>query len=99
MKHPSLIEFRDKSDKANICNKRYETAKERAIRLEKEGTPTISICSDNFMDYARSLAKSHGADDLRIVEIKHPISGQKEESVREKATETIKEIKKLLNID
>jgi len=70
-----------------------------AIRLEKEGTPTISICSDNFMDYARSLAKSHGADDLRIVEIKHPISGQEEENVREKAAETIKEIKKLLNID
>ena len=70
-----------------------------AIRLEKEGTPTISICSDNFMDYARSLAKSYGADDLRIVEIKHPISGQKEEDVRKKATETIKEIKKILNID
>lgn len=70
-----------------------------AIRLEKEGTPTISICSDNFMDYARSLAKSHGAGDLRIVEIKHPISGQKEEDVREKAIETITEIKKLLNID
>ena len=70
-----------------------------AIRLEKEGTPTISICSDNFMDYARSLAKSHGADDLRIAPIKHPISGQKEEDIREKAAETIKEIKKLLNID
>lgn len=70
-----------------------------AIRLEKKGIPTISICSDNFMDYARSLAKSHGADDLRIVEIKHPISGQEEYNVREKATETIKEIKKLLNID
>lgn len=36
MKHPSLINFREKSDKANICNKRYETAKERALRLEKE---------------------------------------------------------------
>jgi hypothetical protein len=67
-----------------------------AIRLEKEGTPTISICSDNFMDYARSLAKSHGADDLRIVEIKHPISGQKEENIREKAAETVKEIKKII---
>ncbi|MGB9977897.1 UGSC family (seleno)protein [Methanobacterium sp.] len=70
-----------------------------AIRLEKKGTPTISICSDNFMDYARSLAKSYGADDLRIVEIKHPISGQKEEDVRKKARETTREIKKILNID
>ena len=70
-----------------------------AIRLEKEGTPTISICSDNFMDYARSLAKSHGAEDLKIASIKHPISGQEEEDVREKASETITEIKKLLGID
>lgn len=36
MKHPSLIEFRDKSEKANICNKKYETAKDRAQRIENE---------------------------------------------------------------
>ena len=53
-----------------------------AIRLEKEGTPTISICSDKFTEYAKSLAKSYGADDLKIVEITHPISGQKEEEIR-----------------
>jgi len=70
-----------------------------AIRLEKEGTPTISICSDNFIDYARSLAKSYGADDLRIVKIKHPISGQKEEDILVKVGETTREIKKLLNMD
>ncbi len=67
-----------------------------AIRLEKEGVPTISICSDNFMDYAKSLAKSYGADDLRIVQIKHPISGQKEDSVRAKTLEIIPRIKKLI---
>lgn len=67
-----------------------------AIRLEKEGTPTISICSDKFMDYARSLAKSYGADDLRIIKIRHPISGQKEEDVKAKALEIINEIKKLI---
>jgi len=70
-----------------------------AIRLEKEGTPTISICSDEFFDYARSLAKSYGADDLRIVKIKHPLSGQKEEYVKAKTMESVIEIKKLLNID
>ena len=70
-----------------------------AIRLEKEGVPTISICSDKFFDYAKLLAKSYGADDLRIVEIKHPISGQKEEEIREKTTIIIPELKKLLSID
>ena len=67
-----------------------------AVRLEKEGIPTISICSDKFMDYARSLAKSYGADDLRIVQIRHPISGQKEEDVKAKTLEIISEIKRLI---
>lgn len=70
-----------------------------AIRLEKEGTPTISICSDKFTEYAKSLAKSYGAEDLKIVEIKHPISGQKKEEIRAKTKRIIPEIKKLLNID
>ena len=70
-----------------------------AIRLEKEGVPTISICSDKFMDYAKLLAKSYGAGDLRIVEIKHPISGQEEKEVKTKTLEIIPQIKKLLNID
>ena len=70
-----------------------------AIRLEKVGTPTISICSDKFTEYAKSLAKSYGAEDLKIVEIQHPISGQKEEEIKEKTRKIIPEIKKLLNID
>jgi hypothetical protein len=70
-----------------------------AIRLEKEGTPTISICSDEFFDYAKSLAKSYGADNLRIIKIKHPISGQKEEDVQTKTMEIVPKIKKILNIN
>jgi hypothetical protein len=36
MKHPSLIEFREKSDKTNLYNRRYETAVDKANRIEKE---------------------------------------------------------------
>lgn len=36
VKHPSLIEFREKSDKANILNKKFETSVQRASRIEKE---------------------------------------------------------------
>jgi len=31
-----LYEFRDKSEKANICNKKYESTVSKAKRLEKE---------------------------------------------------------------
>lgn len=66
-----------------------------AIKLEKEGTPTISICSHKFSQFARSLARSHGANNLRIVEIEHPISGQKKEEIVAKTQDLIPKIKNL----
>ena len=70
-----------------------------AIRLEKEGKPTICICTHKFTDYAYSLAKAQGAEDLRIVAIEHPIAGLKDAEVEEKADKIIQKIKKLLKID
>ncbi|MGF7117554.1 UGSC family (seleno)protein [Methanobacterium oryzae] len=70
-----------------------------AIKLEKEGKPTICICTHKFTDYAYSLAKAQGAEDLRIVEIEHPIAGLKAEEVKVKTLKIIPEIKKLLNIN
>ena len=69
-----------------------------AIRLEKEGIPTICICTHKFTDYAYSLAKAQGAEDLRIVEIEHPIAGLEEDAVKAKTEKIIPEIKKLLKI-
>lgn len=70
-----------------------------AIMLEKEGKPTICICTHKFADYAYSLAKAQGAEDLKIVEIEHPIAGLKDEEVKIKTEKIIGKIKKLLNIN
>jgi len=70
-----------------------------AIKLEKEDVPTISICSHKFSQFARSLAKDHGADNLRIFEIVHPISGKKEDEIKAKTQKIIPKIKNLLNIN
>lgn len=70
-----------------------------AIRLEKIGIPTISICSHKFIEYAHSLAKAQGAENLRIVEINHPIAGLKEDEVKLKTEKIIPSIKKLININ
>ena len=69
-----------------------------AIRLEKEGKPTICICTHKFTDYAYSLAKAQGTEELRIVEIEHPIAGLEENAVKVKTEKIIPEIKKLLKI-
>ena len=69
-----------------------------AIRLEEEGTPTISICSDHFAPFARTLAESHGLKHLRIMEIKHPIAGLKRGEVEEKALKIVQNLLYLLQI-
>lgn len=67
-----------------------------AIRLEKKGVPTISICSDKFSSFAHQLAKAHGAEDLRIIEIPHPIAGRKRDEVEEKTLQIIPGLKKVI---
>ncbi|GAB4306959.1 MAG: UGSC family (seleno)protein [Methanobacteriaceae archaeon] len=67
-----------------------------AIKLERMGIPTISICSRQFSDYARMLAKSYGAPDLRIFDIEHPVAELDEEEIKLKVKSIIIKIKKLL---
>ncbi len=69
-----------------------------AIRLEKEGTPTISICSDHFAPFARQLAESHGMRDLRILEVEHPIAGLKNDEIKNKAIKIVKTLLYILQI-
>ncbi len=69
-----------------------------AIRLEKMGIPTISICSTHFAPFAHELAKSHGMDELRILEINHPIAGLSDEEVEEKTRNLIPSFLYLLQI-
>ncbi|MCE7699225.1 MAG: hypothetical protein K8E24_010555, partial [Methanobacterium paludis] len=69
-----------------------------AIRLEKRGVPTISICSHHFAPFARELAGSYGAKNLRIVEIEHPIAGLSEKDVKAKTLKIIPKIKEILGI-
>jgi hypothetical protein len=69
-----------------------------AIRLEKRGVPTISICSHHFAPFARELARSYGAKNLRIVEIEHPIAGLYEEDIKAKTLKIIPKIKEILSI-
>jgi hypothetical protein len=69
-----------------------------AIRLEMMGTPTISICSDHFSPFAHELAKSQGLEELRILEIEHPLAGLPQEEVEEKALKVIKSIHYILQI-
>jgi hypothetical protein len=68
-----------------------------AIKLEKQGIPTLSICSHIFALFARELAESYGASDLQIIEVEHPLAGQSEEVIELKIQEVMDKIRKLMN--
>lgn len=67
-----------------------------AIRLEKQGTPTISVCSDIFAPFARELAISYGAGNFRVVEVEHPLAGQPRESIIKKTEKAATKVKSML---
>lgn len=67
-----------------------------AIRLEKLGVPTISICSSSFSDFSHELAKAHGTENLRIVSVEHPIAGTRVLDIQEKTRQILPLIKELL---
>jgi hypothetical protein len=67
-----------------------------AIRLEKLGIPTISICSTSFSEFSHELAKAHGAEHLNIVTVQHPIAGTKTSEIQDKTRQILPLIKKLL---
>jgi hypothetical protein len=69
-----------------------------AIRLEKKGVPTISICSERFMEFAHELAKSHGAENLRILSMKHPIAGLSNNEIKTKTLDILPSLKYVLQI-
>jgi hypothetical protein len=69
-----------------------------AVRLEEMGVPTISIISDHFTPFARKLASAYGLDDLRFLEVKHPIAGLSDDEVEEKVLKLIPALKYLLQI-
>ena len=69
-----------------------------AIRLEKMGIPTISICSDRFSPFAHELAKSHGAEELNILSVEHPIAGLSREEIVKKTLEILPTLRNILQI-
>ncbi len=69
-----------------------------AIRLEKMGKPTISICSEKFSDFAHELAKSHGAKDLQILSVTHPIAGLSTEEIEAKTMAILPSLRYILQI-
>jgi hypothetical protein len=69
-----------------------------AVELEKRRTPTISVCTSEFLALGRVEAEALNMPYLAILEIPHPLGGLKIEAVRAKADGAIDELMALVKM-
>jgi len=65
--------------------------------LERRGTPTITICTDEFLSLAKIEAEVLRMPRLPVAIIPHPLGGLKPEEVEEKAKVAFQEILSILD--
>jgi hypothetical protein len=60
--------------------------------MEERGVPTVMICTDEFGHLGRSEADSLGMPALPIVQVPHPLGGQKRAAIIEKADKALAQV-------
>lgn len=70
-----------------------------SIDLEKKGTPTATVNSDEFVRLGQSEARSLGMPDLPLITVPHPMGDISESDVRTRAQNIIPEVLKVLTTD
>ncbi len=68
------------------------------MQLEERGLPTAIICTDEFGQLGRSEAASLGMPALPMVQVPHPLGGQKHEAIMEKAEKALAQVVQMLTI-
>jgi hypothetical protein len=70
-----------------------------SVDLERRGTPTATINSDEFVVLGQSEARSLGMPGLPLVTVPHPMGGISEAAVRERAAAILPELVAVLTGD
>jgi len=63
-----------------------------AVELETRGVPTVTLCTDAFMDSAAAHARAYGRPDARVVAVQHPLAALTPEAVRQRADAVVERI-------
>ena len=55
------------------------------IHIEKTGTPSVTICTDAFVETSRAMARMWGRSDYPVIFTGHPIASLTREELRARA--------------
>jgi hypothetical protein len=64
--------------------------------METRGIPTVTICTNEFLQLGQSEAENLGMPSLPIAVVPHPLGGQKAEAIRQKAEATLDQVVMIL---
>ena len=66
------------------------------IHVEKAGIPSVTICTDLFIQTSRGMAKMWGSPDYPTIFTKHPTAPLNKEQLRARAEEMLGQIVSIL---
>jgi hypothetical protein len=55
------------------------------VELEARGVPTVTLCTEAFMDSAAAHTRAYGRPDARVVAVQHPLAALAPEAVIQRA--------------
>lgn len=70
-----------------------------SVDLERRGTPTATVNSDEFVTLGQAEARALGLPGLPLVTVPHPMGGVPEKEVRERARAVVSEVVEVLTRD
>jgi len=62
------------------------------VELEARGVPTVTLCTEAFMDSAAAHARAYGRPEARVVAVQHPLAALTPEAVRQRAEAVVERI-------
>lgn len=63
-----------------------------AVTLEAHGIPTVTLCTEQFMDSAAAHAAAYGLPAARVVAVQHPLAAIGPQDVVARADAVIEQI-------
>jgi hypothetical protein len=69
------------------------------VELEKQGVPTVTICTTAFEDLAREESRNLGMPDLPLAIIQHPIGGEPLSAIDQRAEDAVAQVVRALTVN
>ena len=69
------------------------------ILLERQGVPTVSICTSAFRIPAQAMAKAYGFPGFEYLEVPHPVASLSAEGLRQRVEEVLPRVLDILGVE